>query len=270
MKIFKNIAIIFFFLLFTISLTLNSWGAVIVENHWDNLTQSGWGYVGNKQIDNTTNTPDPTGTLRIDFPIGLDDGVEAGQAYYDTLPNKNDIYVGFWFKFSSNWDRHSIGDKLAYSINQNGGCGNFAIIVRNDFGSKMTMTNQPCSPFITANFLSNTGYDPVINLNTWYWVEYYAKKNTPGVADGLFKLWIDGQLVTSHTNVPYWTSSEGSKYWGIVRMIPVWGGNVGDKKTAADSIWYDDVIVSDTQIGYPGAPVPDTTPPAAPTGLAVQ
>jgi len=81
---------------------------------------------------------------------------------------------------------------------------------------------------------------------TWHHVESYFQMNTisNGVAqpDGILKMWIDGNLVISKTNIVFRTNLHPTMKWGEVIIAP-W---IGDGSPQAQTMWIDDLIVSDT------------------------
>ena len=264
----KNIAIIFFFLTFTVALTLNSWGAIINQNPWDTKIGIGWIYGGNPTIDGTTNTPDPTNALKFTHGTGCASGSGCeGVAEYAINPNQSNLYYGHWFKFDSNYDWQGTGQKITTLVN---GQGSQTFIFLVDGTRKFVLLNQPGWAPSTSN-LANTGYNPTPIDGQWYWVEVHVVMNTPGISDGIAHVWINGVMTHNYTNLPFIGSSQSGRQWTYLKHTPIWGsGNEGKNKSYADYFWVDLTTLSIAPIGYPGAPSPDITPPSAPTGLAVQ
>ncbi len=96
---------------------------------------------------------------------------------------------------------------------------------------------------------------------TWYCVETEETLNTPGVANGVARAWVDGVQVLNVTNIPYRAAGDNSLF----------NNNRLYRQTGLGSIWFDRVAVGDTRIGCIGAaPAADTTPPSPPTGVTVQ
>jgi len=93
---------------------------------------------------------------------------------------------------------------------------------------------------------------------TWYCLETMEQLNTPGVANGLQRAWVDGRLVMDLNNVPYRAAGDNSLYVNN-RMY---------RQTGVGSIWYDSLAVGNSRIGCLGSvPAGDSTPPAPPVGL---
>jgi hypothetical protein len=108
--------------------------------------------------------------------------------------------------------------------------------------------------------------DPVhtMSLGGWHHVEAYFRMNTiqsgKGIADGILQYWLDDQLIIDHSNVLFRTNQNATMKWNQFIMAFY----IGDGSPADQYLWIDDLTVADSRAGA------DTTPPAAPTGLAVQ
>ena len=118
----------------------------------------------------------------------------------------------------------------------------------------------------SVNFLPNTGNHKVMANDTWYCVEEHVKLNTPGIADGVVEVWVDG-LQTLHF--------PGRTMRGTAVNGP--GGNSSNMvwttfeiyKQDGDGIMYiDQFMAATTRIGC-GPAGGDTTPPDRPTNLTV-
>ena len=96
----------------------------------------------------------------------------------------------------------------------------------------------------------------------WYCIETMEQLNTPGVANGIVRAWVDGVQVMNATDVIYRQAGDNSLFQNH-RLF---------RQTGVGSIWYDHVAVGDTRIGCSGSSTTtgDTTPPASPTGLVVR
>jgi len=231
---------------------------IINTNSWNSLSVQGWIYGGDncslascKAIDPSTDIPEPPNALKIIFPIGFKDGFTPALAGY-TFTQQNEIYWGFWFKFSSNWTWNPVGNKITYIKLANSSVDNFFVAAM-DSNQKLAMTNQH-SWTNFARFNSTTGYNPTIVAGQWYWLEMHMKINTPGIADGLFELWLNNTLVMQHFNVPYRPASEPNISFEYVSLEPIWGGAGNVVKQQEEYIWYDYSVISTTPIGMQGVP----------------
>ena len=107
---------------------------------------------------------------------------------------------------------------------------------------------------------------PTPSSTAWDQVELEIKLNTPGVADGLVRLWVNGTLYIERLNLqlrgptPTSINSQGLlnastyKYDTIQYFVQAGLGNK----------WFDRIAVGNTRIG-PTSASADSTPPARPT-----
>ncbi len=88
-----------------------------------------------------------------------------------------------------------------------------------------------------------------ISLNTWHHFEGYFKMNsiTGGVAqpDGAMKLWVDGALVKSYTDLILRTNARATMKWNKIIISPY----IGDGSPIAQSLYIDALNI------YDGIPV---------------
>ena len=114
---------------------------------------------------------------------------------------------------------------------------------------------------------------PTVSSTSWDQVELECKLNTPGVSDGLLRVWVNGVLYIEKLNLqlrgptPTSVNSQGittpSTYRIDTSQIFVQAG-VGNK-------WYDRFAVGNTRIGLAtGQTSSDTTPPSIPSGIRTQ
>lgn len=109
---------------------------------------------------------------------------------------------------------------------------------------------------------------------TWHSVEFHLKLNDPGTANGVAEMWIDGGSPQgtpnySKTNINWSTYFDNTNHFTDVYHFPE--GNDSPEPwdmTTWTGIAYDDYVISNSYIGPVGG-APDTTPPAAPTGVTV-
>lgn len=105
----------------------------------------------------------------------------------------------------------------------------------NDFDNLTWLGNKPTSDFqITSG--EESGY--------WVLVEARAKLNTPGVADGLNQLWIDGRLEAERTELNF-RGSYTEHGINAVFLESYW--NSGAVKT--EGRWFDNFVISTEPIG---------------------
>lgn len=112
----------------------------------------------------------------------------------------------------------------------------------------------------------------------WHWIEHHIKYNTASaLSDAVYQVWLDGDLVYEKNNFRTWCAGSIPKitwvyfYIGNACGPDNCGGQARYANSSAEGINFDNIKIGTTYIGPPGGVIPpDTTPPAAPTGLAVQ
>jgi len=102
---------------------------------------------------------------------------------------------------------------------------------------------------------------PIVPGNT-YCVEAELVRGTPGVADGVARIWINGTLTMEYTNVAFARSTEGSSGFNTVTHY---------SQAGYGTRYIDDLVIGNTRIGCGATPSSgDTVAPNAPSGLLVR
>ncbi len=89
-------------------------------------------------------------------------------------------------------------------------------------------------------------YRKLFTAGAWHRIELYANVGTVDQYDGIVKMWVDGTLVTSYTNLKFLDSRYSSPRDSTRAVGPVWGG-VGGTKTRDDFLDMDHFYVSGRQ-----------------------
>jgi hypothetical protein len=97
--------------------------------------------------------------------------------------------------------------------------------------------------FIFRKLSQNVSTEKKIFAGVWHQYEMTMTLNDIGVANGTFKVWIDGTLLLSYTNVEWRNSSNPRGFWGR-KWHPVWGGQGGTAKTRDDFLQVDHIYMS--------------------------
>jgi hypothetical protein len=78
---------------------------------------------------------------------------------------------------------------------------------------------------------SNTHYASGLNLNSYLGekvdVSFVYQMNTPGVADGIYEIWVNGVLVKQHTTVMYVLAGDPAAAFSGWKWEPTYGGGSG-------------------------------------------
>ena len=107
-----------------------------------------------------------------------------------------------------------------------------------------------------------------VKPGAWYTVKTYAKLNTAtgSSSNGMFQMWIDGNLVMSHSDVEFLGPGELSNKITTAQFCPVFGGNMASTKPSADYFYVDDFRISDVDFNtYSGSTIIQN--PAPPSNL---
>lgn len=199
----------------------------------------------------------PSLFVRATIPEGYQAGQGSiGRHQYD-FPEQRELYVAKWVRLpGADWENQAIGTKLIYFNHgyENSG-GASALFIRNQHTSdthiasswgltvnhKYFVNNQA-----TREGLSSGGWvyshKDALKVGPWHLVEMYLKLNTPDNFDGVYKLWIDGVLVASSTQMRYISPSNDLGFvW--VKGDYIWGGTTG-VKTRDDHIDIDHIYIS--------------------------
>ena len=110
-----------------------------------------------------------------------------------------------------------------------------------------------------------------VSTSVWQQIEFELKLNTPGQANGLIRLWIDGRLVLERLNrqwVGPLPTSTGLHHPGLTPSnLTITTAQVY-MQCGLGTMYYDRIAVGNTRIGLvTGHPSSDTTPPAIPSGV---
>jgi len=233
-------------------------------------------YAGGSITDTDHVPHSPSRCVQHSFPVGHKGGTGRGTLEAGLWPRPGpdeELYTEWSFKYSSNWQWHTISNKQFYWMINNGSTANWCIIVTWSGNMRMTYQNNT---FGTTNFNPNQEQNLQVQRGVWYTVRTYTKLNTNGQANGIFKLWMresnnpNFTLISNHSNVPYLQGSEMNGGIGWVQSTSVWGG-LGEEKTVADFYYVDAIKISSANFfgdmsgggdpGDPGDPDPDPVDP---------
>lgn len=126
-------------------------------------------------------------------------------------------------------------------------------------------------PYYGGTTLFRTGVP--VTSGKWDQVEFEWKLNTPGQADGLLRVWIDGvqriEVLNREWRGPTTTS-----------VHPIYGNPTRSDATITNTqiyvqcgegnVWYDRFAVGNTRIGPTQSTLTNSTPPASPQGLQIR
>lgn len=163
----------------------------------------------------------PGSFYRITIPQGLGGGVPPVRwmvsSGFPALGGPvQRLYLSFWIRYSAAY--HS-GSKLVFFSQGDG--NNHYFILTNGGGS---------SEFEAV--IQNQGWNfervaaPSPDLRRWNFVEVYLETGDAGSANGVGRLWINGELLLERTDFPFFANGSDAR-WRALWMDPTYGGPAG-------------------------------------------
>jgi hypothetical protein len=135
--------------------------------------------------------------------------------------------------------------------------------------------------YTRVNRFQNQGSNITLQPGTWYLFEWYLKLNTPGVSDGVTKLWIDDAsqsiaaqtLRLHHSDMRWLRTRDAGRQFSVLRLTvyhngcdrPVNTCPPNGPSTLNQSHRWDQIVISKTPIG----PMQQPPIPGVPTRLRI-
>jgi len=182
--------------------------------------------------------------LRVLYPKGFVGGYGPSKFSTGNLrPNAGNLYVCFWFKVSPNWTTmgHTI-TKFFFVMQEGSGMAHAVIAHGQDDHMYLKSLLQFADDRMNYNLGENFTAANDIGGGAWHKVEVLWEANTPGVRNGGFRQWVDGQLTGSDQSA-YWFVAGLQPYWDSMWFEPTFG--TPNNIVPADQSWYlDQMVVS--------------------------
>jgi uncharacterized protein YjdB len=184
---------------------------------------------------------------QLTYPVGKPtnpaDSFSPVHAWMPLKSRPKTIYVSLWLKLSSDWLQHPGREtKLVEAF------------IANEARMVLSLTGSGSGP-ITPVVRVNGGPDPhaggylqqnvrpgIFSRGEWHRYEAVLTANTPGVADGGARWWLDGVELGNYSNV-MWTAAGESSNWSQLDFNPIWGGRNG-QLTQTQYMWVDHLYAS--------------------------
>jgi hypothetical protein len=200
----------------------------------------------------------PGGALEYTWPAGLPIGTSAGsinawdgQSGGDLSRSEySQIYESAWFKLEGrDFEAPDAGMKLLgfWGVGQAGDGNKVANqiygMIPGGTRSAFTVDFRQQGP-VSRSMVPNVNSAPLIVVGQWTRYEVYMKLNDVGQANGVLKVWINGQLTHDYRDVTWRTAGAPSGFFGR-RWDPTWGG-MGNpsNKTRTDRMLVDHIYIS--------------------------
>jgi len=166
------------------------------------------------------------------------------------------VYVSLWIKIvGPDFENQATGTKagfIAVGRDPSQGANETVFFLANATGHqaiesafivqmKMQGIPQPNGQ-ITRNLNPNVNGGKLMTAGSWHRWEAVYEVNTMGVANGKFKMWIDGVMTHNYSDVTYITPSTPNLF-AAWKWNPTWGGS-GGTRTRTDYIMVDHLYIS--------------------------
>lgn len=264
-RMFRVLAILLMFLVYLTFVAGTTSASVTLPStqHWSSV--SPWAQVyGGSAIDSTQSAPgSASSSLKFTYPSGMFNGTAPDKVWVAWTAESDELWVQYWFKYSSNFYFHSIMSKQSYYYTAGPTNTNFFVGVNGNRNIEMQFQRQDGGA--GARYSST----PTIERDTWYKVTIRAIVNTTDypTANGVIQIWVNDVKVMDYSDIRYTTSGEGDLGYGWSSMAfdPVFGGNVKESKPATDYFWIDYTIISTVPIGSSDS----VKAPQPPSGITI-
>jgi hypothetical protein len=227
-------------------------------------------------IEDPTAPVSPPEVMRVRFPAGWQAGrgpVTWGgwdAAGKGRSGQKEKVYFSMWIKIDGpSYENQAVGTKMGFfgaarpttmashntwfflkGAGRQMIAGAFPVEVHQSFEGPMAPRDKVRS--LSQNF----SRDRVMTAGVWHHWEALLELNTVGQSNGIFKWWIDGELVMNYSNMTYIYGTYTNGFYDF-NFNPTWGGT-GGTKTKTDDILIDHIYIS-------GVPMTSQAPePVAP------
>ena len=162
-----------------------------------------------------------TSALEVSYPAG-DQGSWLTKFFY---PGYQSVYLSYWIRFPDSWtggsnllgvygshadDKWSAHGKAGVCPNGQDFFATFLTAADNgDPGAVRLSTYHPAMPRVGTQCWGDEGAatiyrgDGLLTRGAWHRVEFLVHANTPGVADGVQRVWVDGVLRAEWTGVRF-------------------------------------------------------------------
>lgn len=198
--------------------------AAVTNRLFTDLGDAGWGYNESSHFSIVEDASTPGGcctAAEVRFPRGWKGGTSPMVSWHDG-PQSEEIYISFHLKLSENWQGHDSGvNKLGFVWIHDNAAVYFSAQGTGDGTIRPRIRLQDV-PDGARNLEPNVS-DAVVERGQWHRWEIQLVSNTPGSPDGIARIWLDGVLVSDHTDVRYSGASQAN-VWQHVFWYPVWGG----------------------------------------------
>ena len=197
--------------------------------------------------------PTSDSVARIRYPVGQEAGTGPVRAqtqgfasYVHGDLRLTELYVESYLKLGPTYHADGVHNKLYFFRTNRGSTPRpepYIALMGNGDGTFNLRVDFQDTPDAGYGEWPATGLGQLIVVDTWYKLETYLKLNsTQGAKDGIFRQWINGELVIERTDVEYRQDSD-ALYWHTVHMSPTFGGTNGEDNPIQFDFFLDHMTV---------------------------
>ena len=180
----------------------------------------------------------PSGVMQFHYPVGFLAGESPGTVLIK-LEGKRRLFVGTWWKASAGWQGHDSNvNKIQFLFPPDGNGDLYMCFYGPPGGPYALRVNLQLVGADTRDWLRPNVGTGEVTMGEWHRIEWLVDEGTPGVANGLVRWWLDGQLVGDYRDVLF-----PNLLLDNYKVAPTWGG-MGGVKTQDDYTWYDHVFIA--------------------------
>jgi len=187
----------------------------------------------------------PSDVLYAFYPAGWASGGGPVAQCKDLYTAHRYLYISLWVRLSPNFHgEQTRTNKIAYIWIHNNPT-TFLSCEGADADDLFILPRLQNCPDARDHLPRNAGNpnDDRVTRNAWHRVEMLLYANTPGTANGIWKLWFDGVLTHDYSDVAFCDVAQSTD-WEIIALRPIWGGNTADTVPADQWMYIDHYFAS--------------------------
>jgi hypothetical protein len=139
-------------------------------------------------------------------------------------PGVEELYVSIRARISPNWFGNQSGTNKMFFLGIGRNANNIFLSAEGQgHGALQPQIRLQGVPDERTRLRPNLA-QATLTRGRWQHWEFYFKMNTPGVPDGVAKMWLDGKPITDVRNVLFRGPREAAAKWWIFHWSPTYGG----------------------------------------------
>jgi len=207
-----------------------------------------WQSYGRWSVLSDNNAPvSSSGVIELVIPSGASGGAGIGAfgGWDGQRGEYRSIYASFGFRIGgTDYENHPVRTKLVeigYGATPGtGGAAQGVIGISGEWGNRTLASSfkldLATQDIVERNLSANVNTNRLLTVGPWHRIEVLMTINDVGVANGKFKMWIDGQMTHDYTDVVYRSAASPAMFWAWKHDI-VWGGTGGTRTRNDRFLW---------------------------------